>query len=695
MVSFPSRVSLVSVSSAASSRSAKSSKAAGKEPKWRAPGRGGSGSVARKHPRVEGVPDGMHIPRGREVPLPASGLSYSGRGGAGNAQGHYLDPAVFERVLEHEKGLIHAVKAGHELGAVKSGRGGIGNILPHRASASASASARDKRSSSSAYSNTPGGTPALTMDDSFSSRNSLASIAESSAPSTMYTRKRSLSVGSTVSSSSAYTGLHDQPPSSIPPQYLLGRRLRPTPSLESASSEEEPPSAVSTANHHLSYLQREQQEDDHKTPTPQPSSPVAIAPSPTLPPPSPTILMRRGGSHPGVRRPQPSTSYIPLDTLGLLRPPKADDTDSIMSDAASRLSLSEFPLPPPVFPPAERAVYLPPPSAPATQTSFSVLGAPPVAPRRVIPEPPQKPPPSGPLPVPPRLPPPTGPLPPVPGSVALPAPPAGVSSNDTIRAPQPKARPTLVGRMPSSSFLSVSGPSASPSPGSRPPPSPSSYFRRRPSTAPIAPIHDLSSVSMQPSLSPVPSVSPPPSASSQAASFHVPRSATSPPGFPASAPMPTTSSRGGRTSVPPREVYTPAAAPEKTAALVRALSLDTSLDNPAASSLDMNDSDSGSSADRSAFPRSAASEPHLRSKPFTHSPPSSLASGSPPTSPSPSLTSFLEDGIKSAKRKPSPNSSSESLVKTKLALAALRHRHKVDNSLLFQRSALGTTTLRL
>ena len=72
----------------------------------------------------------MHVPRGREVPLPGSGVSYHGRAGAGNVSGHYLDPRVFERVLEHENDIIHTLKA-DEPAPLVSGRGELARLCVH------------------------------------------------------------------------------------------------------------------------------------------------------------------------------------------------------------------------------------------------------------------------------------------------------------------------------------------------------------------------------------------------------------------------------------------------------------------------------------------------------------------------------------------------------------------------------------
>lgn len=72
----------------------------------------------------------MHVPRGREVPLPGSGHSYTGRGGAGNASGHYLEPEVFERVLDYENAVIQQLKSGEQ--STKSGRGAHSMLIAAR-----------------------------------------------------------------------------------------------------------------------------------------------------------------------------------------------------------------------------------------------------------------------------------------------------------------------------------------------------------------------------------------------------------------------------------------------------------------------------------------------------------------------------------------------------------------------------------
>ncbi|KZW03186.1 hypothetical protein EXIGLDRAFT_725646 [Exidia glandulosa HHB12029] len=628
----------------------------------------------------------MHVPRGREVPLPGSGHSYTGRGGAGNASGHYLEPEVFERVLDYENAVIQQLKSGEQ--STKSGRGGIGNINPHR---------KDKRNSTLA-------TPRTTideLDDSPTSPRASGSVMWIS-DNNPYMRKRSLSVGSTVSSSSAYTGLqHEQSPtatasssSHIPPNYLLGRRLRPTPSIDSTSSDASVPS---TANHHLPYLNDAQHAPRALSPPPR----RAQSPPPTIVTTNPLLRLRRGGSSPGTRRPPSGANYIPLQTLGAMRPPAAvpevqepaaANRDSIFDAASARLSLSEFPLPPPS--PADLGIVVPP-SAPPTQASFGLLASPGSPPTRRAPfDPPQKPPPSGPLPVPPQLPAPRGPLPPVPASpgvLPLPViPTRAPSSDDTIRAPQPKARPSLVGKIPpSSSFLSISGssPMSSSSPGLRPPPSPSGYFRRRPSTAPIpgpAPHGALSGTLRPPSS--------PPSSRSSTETLPMSMSPLSP------------TANSGRMSVTPKGVYTPKVAPEKTAALVRALSLDTSIDGQK-SSLDMNDSESGSSAGdhsapammqpRSFFDNPLVDEPMSAMSLSSSAPPSSRGLRSKGATPplSPALSRSSEDGKKRSSSRLSSKTDSD--MRTKLALLAMRKDHRAANAMIFQRTMMGTSTLRL
>lgn len=466
-------------------------------------------------------------------------------------------------------------------------------------------------------------------------------------------------MGSTVESvSSAYTGIehsiqahhvHNQqlaPPragstaglsshssGSISTNFLLGRRLRPTSSsAESTGTKSSDSSSwASTSQHHLSYLQ-----DSSAPPTAVPPhtdsgstfGPPTPAQTPSQSPITPLAMfpvqrMQRGGSSPGHSRSaaaSPGISQVALQTNAQMLhvPPvtSEESRDSIYSIYSDTTSLSEFPLPPPspsarfengLLPSSSRS---PPPSAPPSLQAFPTSAN---FRREFAPRPP----PTGALPVPPQLPAPTCPLPPVPqgassANSSAPASQGASSTSSPMRmAGSPRALPptrprtapapqsdglNLAGRMPSSQMLSPTTTPVSPSPNTMraPPLSPSSYFvHRGPSSGTSSPPDPAMSLASVPA-------SPP----GRSPAFQVPQSRTSSPMTPLS-PMSASSPRSGRASLTQRDVFMPQAAPEKTAALVRALSLEQlssatggkSSNRLPTSTLSMDDSDDESSED--------------------------------------------------------------------------------------------------
>ncbi|KAH7102494.1 hypothetical protein BKA62DRAFT_699714 [Auriculariales sp. MPI-PUGE-AT-0066] len=774
----PPRSATPSSTTTGSTSSSKSSVKQKKE-KWRAPGRGGAGSRVKKAAPKYLEVEVMHVPHGREIALPPVGSrSMTGRGGTGNTQSHYVDPQTFNRVLQYENGVIQA-KSTAATTVVKSGRGGSGNILKDRnkkqnqqqqqsdvrslrSSSGASTVQLPERTSTDSHSQ-----PVLTMSIN---RESLPEVDEERASpasssqfteSLFYVRKRSLSVGSTVESlSSAYTGLdhsvvsshhnsHAQqqqgPRSAIPnpisSNFLLGRKLRPGSSSGDNSSKRSSDSgSFGSASNHLPYLHHESSAVVTAATTPATgNSTPSLAPTQNTTTSAPMSLfqrMRRGGSHPGLLRtaaPAPGiaqvalqtnsqTNHLPVESdMQLTR----DSVYSITSDGGT--SLSDFPLPPPSpavtidnnFPLRTRVISSPPPSV------HSYMSASSLSLRRDLAA---RPPPTGPLPVPPALPPPSAPLPPVPGSPPITPTSAGSGPSrvtplqlstrahgPSITRPRTAPSPqlggmSLAGRMPQQQqLLSPTMTPVSPSPTSRPPPlSPSSYFTHRPSVSP-----QPSSPSMGTHLN-----HPPASQPATTSGLHLARAQTSSPMTPQS-PVGAQASRRG--SVTPRDVFTPQAAPEKTAALVRALSLgdiasaggsgessQTQSRSPGESStltLSMSDSDEEEEEEEDHVPgkvpprraplppvTTSSSNPRVHSH-SSLSPPSSLSSPisgfmSPPLSPRRSSESH------SVMSKPTSGSSSKSstepidpALRSKLALAAIRRERErakllIDNPML-------------
>ncbi|KAB5594876.1 hypothetical protein CTheo_1691 [Ceratobasidium theobromae] len=91
-------------------------------------GRGGAGNIVRSESIPRSPEDGiLGQERGREI-LPASRLTHSGRGGAGNIRSPSRDPAEDIRTLNRERELIEDHRRSEEGQIHSTGRGGYGNM---------------------------------------------------------------------------------------------------------------------------------------------------------------------------------------------------------------------------------------------------------------------------------------------------------------------------------------------------------------------------------------------------------------------------------------------------------------------------------------------------------------------------------------------------------------------------------------
>jgi len=91
-------------------------------------GRGGVGNIVRSESLSRGREDGIAGgERGREV-LPASRITHSGRGGAGNIRSPSRDPEGDIRELSREREIIENHRRSEEGQIHSTGRGGFGNM---------------------------------------------------------------------------------------------------------------------------------------------------------------------------------------------------------------------------------------------------------------------------------------------------------------------------------------------------------------------------------------------------------------------------------------------------------------------------------------------------------------------------------------------------------------------------------------
>lgn len=90
-------------------------------------GRGGAGNFVRSESVSRTREDGVGQERGREI-LPASKVTHSGRGGAGNIRSPSRDPEADIRALSHEREIIEDHRRTEEGQVHSTGRGGYGNM---------------------------------------------------------------------------------------------------------------------------------------------------------------------------------------------------------------------------------------------------------------------------------------------------------------------------------------------------------------------------------------------------------------------------------------------------------------------------------------------------------------------------------------------------------------------------------------